>query len=147
MADHEMYRENYSAAIPWLDKLDADQIQWKLFGYALAQIYSSNYDNSSLRLNRLNPYYRSIISIIQLGKKGETKRAQKELEQFIDFNRADPSFKDYAVTEYSHYWWVADLYSTLGDKTKAFEYLDKAYCQSWVPKENWHRLSIPCLSR
>ncbi|MBT8289884.1 MAG: hypothetical protein KJO93_03550, partial [Muriicola sp.] len=53
--------------------------------------------------------------------------ARLALREFIAFNKQHPSYVEYAESDNNHYWWIADLYSELGDVDKAFFYLDKAY--------------------
>ncbi|MBT8235242.1 MAG: hypothetical protein KJO04_03540, partial [Bacteroidia bacterium] len=127
MANHEMYRGTPEEATRWLNNMNSEWLEWKTLDLAMLKIFRGDFQGAEIAISSLPPYLKDYAHIQLLVKNRKLEQAQLELQGFIGFDKKDSNYLNYAATEYVHYWWIADLYSVLGDKDKAFSYLNQAY--------------------
>jgi adenylate cyclase len=98
-------------------ELDANN-PWGIIGLARAYTGKEMYDKaiSIMQGLRIFPFYAGYLGYLY-GKAGNSEEAKKILDDFLDRSKQG-YFSPYLI---------ATVYSGLGEKDKAFEWLDKAY--------------------
>lgn len=126
MTFHELNRSELAKATERILTIDNDWILIRIFFLTQVKVDSGDYAKAEELMESLPAYFQTFLRIKKLAHEGKSKEALSELSQFVEYQNDGVSFF-YFGTEHAHPWILAQLYSIVGDRDRAFEYLDIAY--------------------